>query len=97
MAGQTGGTGGGQRLGAILGTLRLLTARDTPWRAKLALAAAVIYLIVPFDLVPDWLIIPGILDDFVVVSALIWLARRLADPPEKKDDSDRDDSDGKIK
>ena len=91
MSGQTGGTGGpgsGQRLGAILSTFRLLTARDTPWRAKCALAAAVVYLIVPFDLVPDWLIIPGILDDFVIVSGLIWLARRLAVTPGDTSDNE---------
>jgi len=81
MSGGTGGGLTGGRLAAFLGTFRLLVRKDTPWQARLALIAAIIYLISPYDLVPDWLLGPGIIDDVAVVSLLIWLARRLAGSP----------------
>ena len=61
------------------GFLRLLFKRDTPWQVKLMLGAALIYLISPFDLLPDWLLGLGIIDDFAVVSLLVWLASRFLD------------------
>ncbi len=59
------------------GYLRLLLRKDTPWQAKLILAAALVYLVSPYDLVPDWLLGLGIIDDFAVVTFLVWLALRL--------------------
>ncbi len=59
------------------GYLRLLLRKDTPWKAKLILAAALVYLVSPYDLVPDWLLGLGIIDDFAVVTFLVWLALRL--------------------
>lgn len=82
MAGQTDGKKGGNWFAAIIGTFRLLTRKDTPWQAKLALISAAVYLISPYDLLPDWLLGLGIIDDFAVVSLLVWLARRLAGPVE---------------
>lgn len=78
MAEQTNGWKRGQWFAATIGTFRLLTKKETPWQAKLALVSAAVYLISPYDLLPDWLLGLGIIDDFAVVSLLIWLARRFA-------------------
>ena len=61
----------------IGGYFRLLIARDTPWKVRLILAAALVYLVLHYDLLPDWFLGLGIIDDAVVVSALVWLALRL--------------------
>jgi uncharacterized membrane protein YkvA (DUF1232 family) len=47
------------------------TYRKLPWRAVAALAAAVVYVISPFDLIPDFLVPIGWTDDLLVV-ALTW-------------------------
>ncbi len=62
---------------------RLLFRRDTPWRVKAILGAAIVYLISPFDLIPDWILGMGQLDDLAVVSLLVAFALRLA----KKNDT----------
>lgn len=45
--------------------------RKVPWKALLAVAAAVAYVIAPLDLVPDFLVPLGFTDD-VVALALTW-------------------------
>jgi len=47
------------------------TYRKLPWRAVAALAAAVVYVVSPFDLIPDFLGPLGWTDDLLVV-ALTW-------------------------
>lgn len=41
------------------------------------LAAGVLYLLSPYDLLPDWFLGLGIIDDLAVVSLLGWLAGRM--------------------
>lgn len=50
---------------------------DTPWMAKLILGLAVGYLLLPFDLIPDFIPIIGHLDDAVIIPALFYLALKL--------------------
>lgn len=58
---------------------RLLFHRDTPWRAKAIIALAILYLLSPFDLVPDWIMGLGLLDDLTVVSLLVAWALKIAE------------------
>ncbi len=46
---------------------RLMRDRRVPLRAKLIVPAAIIYLIVPFDFVPDIIPISGLLDDILAL------------------------------
>jgi len=66
------------KLAAELKVLRLVLKHPrTPLLAKVLLGAAVGYLLLPFDLIPDWVPVLGYLDDLVVVPVLIVLALKL--------------------
>ena len=61
----------------LLALLRLLKAwalrqyQRVPWPALLLLASAVVYFVMPVDLIPDMLPIIGFVDDVAVVSAVV--------------------------
>ena len=59
----------------------LLSDSGTPLVAKLLLGAAIGYLLLPFDLIPDAIPVLGQLDDLLIVPGLIWIALKLI-PPE---------------
>lgn len=61
----------------VLGYLQLLFGRATPWRVRIMLAAGLLYLLSPYDLLPDWFLGLGIVDDLAVVSLIGWLATRM--------------------
>jgi len=60
---------------------RVLRHPDTPWYAKAVLGLAVGYLLLPIDLIPDFIPVLGQLDDLLIVPGLVWLALKLI-PPE---------------
>ncbi len=57
--------------------LAIFLCRDTPLYIKGVIGAAVLYLFSPYDLVPDWLIGFGIIDDIAIVSLLVSFAVKL--------------------
>jgi uncharacterized membrane protein YkvA (DUF1232 family) len=61
-----------------LAVYRLVLADPrTPLPAKIALGAAVGYLLLPFDLIPDFIPVIGQLDDVLIVPGLVLIALRL--------------------
>jgi len=68
----------GKTLKSELTVYRLvLEDRRTPIVAKIMLALAVGYLLLPFDLIPDFIPIFGHLDDAVIVPALVFVAIKM--------------------
>jgi uncharacterized membrane protein YkvA (DUF1232 family) len=49
----------------------------TPWPAKVLAGIVVAYALSPIDLIPDFVPVLGLLDDLLLLPALIWLAVRL--------------------
>jgi uncharacterized membrane protein YkvA (DUF1232 family) len=68
----------GADLKRSLRTYRLI-AQDprTPRLAKVLLALAIGYVLMPFDLIPDFIPVIGHIDDAVIVPALIILALKM--------------------
>lgn len=61
-----------------LAVYRLVLKDDrTPWLAKAILGLAVGYVLLPFDLIPDFIPVIGQLDDLVIVPALVMLSLKL--------------------
>lgn len=70
------------RLKTELAVYRLVLKHPrTPWYAKAVLGLAVGYVLMPFDLIPDFIPVLGHLDDLVIVPLLVILALKMI-PPE---------------
>jgi uncharacterized membrane protein YkvA (DUF1232 family) len=52
----------------------------TPFFTKLLVGIALVYLLSPFDFVPDFLIFIGIIDDAIIISLLILTALKIIPP-----------------
>jgi uncharacterized membrane protein YkvA (DUF1232 family) len=50
---------------------------QTPWLAKTLLWLALGYLVLPFDLIPDFIPVIGQLDELVIIPLLLYLALKL--------------------
>ncbi|HFQ88886.1 MAG TPA: DUF1232 domain-containing protein [Desulfobulbus sp.] len=56
-------------------------ARETPLSVKLVLAAGLLYIISPYDLIPEWVPVLGVLDDLALAALLVAWASRFRVPP----------------
>ncbi|ROH84145.1 DUF1232 domain-containing protein [Pseudomethylobacillus aquaticus] len=56
---------------------RVLKHPQTPWLARLLLWLAIGYVLLPFDLIPDFIPVIGQLDEVLIVPGLIYLALKL--------------------
>ncbi len=54
----------------------VLKDKRTPRIAKIALGLAIGYLLLPLDVIPDWIPILGQMDDLVIVPCLVLIALR---------------------
>jgi uncharacterized membrane protein YkvA (DUF1232 family) len=60
--------------------LALLADRRVPLAAKLVLPGIVAYLLMPVDVIPDFIPVLGQLDDLLLVAGGIWFFLRLCPP-----------------
>lgn len=52
-------------------TLDVFFARETPLYVKILLAAGLLYAVSPYDLIPEWIPVVGVLDDLALAALLI--------------------------
>ena len=62
-----------QELKKKLVMFKLIRDSRTPWLAKIFFILGLFYFLLPFDFLPDFLIIPGLVDDLITVPFLIYL------------------------
>ena len=68
----------GRRIKREVAVLRLvLKHKRTPFLAKFLLWLALAYLVLPFDIIPDWVPVLGQLDDLIIVPGLVVLALKM--------------------
>lgn len=72
----------GKQIKRELAVYRLLLKHpETPLLSKILLGLAVGYLLLPFDLIPDFIPVIGQLDEVVVIPLLVYFALLMVPPP----------------
>lgn len=61
----------------LRGIWRLFRDRDAPLLPRLLVVPLVFYLVMPVDLVPDFIPVIGVADDLLVIGLTAWLMLRL--------------------
>lgn len=61
----------GYLLGLIRNAAYVFVSRETPWYVKLLLGAGLLYVVSPYDLIPEWTPVLGIMDDLALAALLI--------------------------
>lgn len=57
-------------------TWAVFTSRQTPWYVKVILALGLLYTVSPYDLIPEWIPVVGVLDDVALAAFLITWAQK---------------------
>ena len=57
--------------GMVNHAVAVFRAGETPLYVKILLAAGLLYAVSPWDLIPDWVPLLGVLDDFTLAALLI--------------------------
>lgn len=52
-------------------TVAVFLSKKTPWYVKLALGAGLLYAVSPYDLIPEWIPVFGVMDDLALAVLLI--------------------------
>lgn len=68
----------------VKNTITVFRAKSTPCYAKLVLLLGGIYLLTPWDLIPEWMPIIGLLDDVALAALLITWSKRFLPSAEEK-------------
>lgn len=55
-------------------------SRETPLHVKLILGMGLLYALSPYDLIPEWIPVLGVLDDFALAALLIGWANNFKLP-----------------
>ncbi|MDO5686119.1 MAG: YkvA family protein [Neisseria sp.] len=61
---------GGAALEQVLTLYYVWAAKETPWRSKVMIAAALAYFVLPFDAIPDFFAPLGFTDDLAVIGVV---------------------------
>ena len=57
--------------GMMQRTVEVFLSRKTPWYVKLALVGGLLYIVSPYDLIPEWVPVFGVMDDLALAALLI--------------------------
>lgn len=60
-------------------TVAVFFARTTPWYVKAMLVAGLLYILSPYDLIPEWVPVFGVMDDLALAAILITWASGYGD------------------
>jgi len=58
-------------------TCKAVWDKRSPWSAKLLFLALVAYVVSPIDLIPDFILVLGLIDDVVIVAFGLKMIRKL--------------------
>lgn len=61
-------------------TVAVFFSKETPLYVKIILGSGLLYVISPYDLIPEWVPVVGILDDVALAALLITWAQRFTTP-----------------
>lgn len=67
-------------LGMVRHAWLVFLCKETPFRVKAALALGLLYAVSPYDLIPEWVPVLGMLDDLALAALLITWANRFRLP-----------------
>lgn len=60
-------------------TIALLFKRGTSWKVRGLILSAILYLVLPYDIIPEWLLGVGFIDDAFIVTGLLALAQNFSE------------------